>query len=69
MKRQQRMQDGERPVSDAERRLGLRQRPKQTPFMDDRAGGTRFIREVSRVRLARHHGERQRSPPKGRRWM
>ena len=64
---QQGVQDRQRPVGDAERAFGFCERPKQSPFMDDGLGGVRFCREISRRRLRRHHGKRQRSPPKGRR--
>jgi hypothetical protein len=64
---QQGVQDGQRPVGDAERAFGFSSCAKQSPFMDDRLGRVGFCREISRRRLRRHHGKRQRPPPKGRR--
>ena len=46
MEAEQRVQDRQRPVGDAERLLGFGERAKQSPFMDDRLGCVRFRREI-----------------------
>src|SRR5215207_9691626 len=63
MKRQQSAQDRERPVREAEAVFGFSQVAENPPFMGGRIFGAGFC---SRLRC--HHGERERPPPKGRRW-
>src|SRR5208337_4978438 len=62
MEAQQRVENRQRALRNADPGLGRADRPEHLPLVHGLVRGPRFRR-----RLARHMGKRQRSPPKGRR--
>ena len=69
MERKQRVQHRQRALGDPERFLGLGKRAEQSPLVHDGFGCAWSCGEILGRGLTCHHGERQRPPPKGRRWL